>query len=133
MHFWLPNNRFDAFLFPVIALFSSANSEDMTDRMERISKMLEDAPADPFLRFARAKEWEKKEDWISALAEYDWLVKHAPEYTGTYYHYGHLLIRQNRTDQAKEIFEQGMRISQEQNDRHTYGELRSLYEEYILD
>lgn len=105
----------------------------MTDRMDRITKMLEESPNDPFLRFARAKEWEKSADWSAALAEYAWLVDHTPEYTGTYYHYGHLLIQQNQPDLAKTIFEQGMSISLAQGDRHTHGELRTLYDEYILD
>ncbi len=105
----------------------------MTDRMERITSMLKDMPQDPFLRFALAKEWEKKEAWEKALAEYAWLAENAPDYTGTYYHYGHLLIQLDRPDRAKEVFETGMEITLKQGDRHTHGELRTLFEEYFLD
>ncbi|MCF8237205.1 MAG: hypothetical protein K9I85_03550 [Saprospiraceae bacterium] len=105
----------------------------MTDRMERITSMLKDMPKDPFLRFALAKEWEKKEAWTQALTEYAWLAEYIPEYTGTYYHYGLLLVRQNQLEQARNVFETGMKICLAQGDRHSHGELRTLYDEYFLD
>ncbi len=105
----------------------------MTDRMERITSMLKDMPQDPFLRFALAKEWEKNESWENALAEYAWLIEHSPEYTGTYYHYGHLLVQLNQLERAKEVFESGLEMTKNQGDKHSNGELRTLYDEYFLD
>lgn len=103
----------------------------MSERIDRISSMLSATPDDPFLRFALAKEYEKLENDTQALETYQWLVDHAPDYNGTYYHYGQLLLQREETDKARVILELGLRVTREQGDMHAHGELRTLYDDWF--
>lgn len=102
-------------------------------RIDQISSMLSITPNDPFLRFALAKEHEKIGDVAQTLSAYQWLIDHAPDYAGTYYHYGQFLLQHDETARARIILEQGLRTTRELGDLHAHGELRTLYDEWFDD
>ena len=55
-------------------------------RFKQIQKMLIENPEDSFLRFALAKEYEKKSEWIQSIELYIKIVESDPDYIGAYYH-----------------------------------------------
>lgn len=93
-------------------------------RLEQLKKLLEDAPNDPFVTFALAKEYHKLGNLEKAIEIYQSLIKNQPDYTGTYYHLAHLLLEAKQPQQAVAIFEQGLRITAQVGDHHAHGELK---------
>lgn len=92
-------------------------------RLEQLFRYLGDAPNDPFLLFAIAKEYEGQQDLTQALAYYTKLTAEHVDYVGTYYHLGKLYEKLNDIDAAIATYDAGMRIAQAQGERHAHGEL----------
>lgn len=95
-------------------------------RLPQILHLLNESPEDPFLRFALAKEYESSGQTEEALHAWAWLLDHAPEYNGFYYHYVKLLHAMGQTEKAIEILHQGLKITLQQGDRHAHNELMGL-------
>jgi Tfp pilus assembly protein PilF len=53
-------------------------------------------------------------------------------YVGSYYHLAKLLERNDKMEDAKEVYEQGMLKAKEAGDMHTYNELRTAYEDLVF-
>ncbi len=94
-----------------------------SERLEKLFSFLEGSPKDPFLLFAVAKEYEALKNDQEALNYYTKLTEDSPDYTGTYYHLGKLLVKLNRVDDAIAIYKTGMTICKQQGDKHAYSEL----------
>jgi tetratricopeptide (TPR) repeat protein len=92
-------------------------------RLERLMKYLEDAPNDPFLLFAIAKEYEGMNDIANTLLYYEKLTTEHEDYVGTYYHFGKFWEKQENIENALIAYKKGMVIAQKQNDKHAFGEL----------
>jgi len=95
-------------------------------RKERIKAMLVESPNDSFLHFAMAKEWEKEEDFMAAVEEYEWIVTNDPQYVGVYYHLAHAAIElEKEDDYISKVFTDGIKMAQGQNDQHAKAELQN--------
>jgi tetratricopeptide (TPR) repeat protein len=92
-------------------------------RLAQLFAFLKDAPDDPFLRFALAKEYEKQENQEQALAQYLHLVEHQSDYVGTYYHLGKWYERDGQVEQAIEAYEKGAAVARSAGDQHALAEL----------
>lgn len=92
-------------------------------RKDQILAMLEEAPKDPFLRFALAKEWEKEGNDPTALNIYRSLVNDRPDYVGTYYHLGKTLERMERPREAWKIYTRGIEVTKQAGEQHAMREL----------
>jgi predicted Zn-dependent protease len=100
--------------------------------MERINKLkalLETQPGDSFLQHALALEYIKLGDDKSAREFFTQLLLVNPDYIGSYYHLGKLLIRQGETAEAILIIEMGMQKAKAAGDNHAYSELRAVLED----
>jgi Tfp pilus assembly protein PilF len=100
-------------------------------RIERIKEMLAANPGDSFLQHALALEYIKIEEDERARELFQNLLKNDENYIGSYYHLAKLLERNNKMEDAKEVYEQGMLKAKECGDMHTYNELRTAYEDLI--
>ncbi len=85
--------------------------------------MLQESPADSFLLFAIAKEYENLGDTAQALEHYLRLEQTDPGYVGLYYHLGKLYEQIEQLDAARQAYEQGMAVAQTAGDRHAWSEL----------
>lgn len=92
-------------------------------RLEQLFLLLENSPADSFLLFAVAKEYEKLDDREKALSYYRRLAEQDPGYVGLYYHLGKLLERCGEWNEALKTYELGMEAARRTGDRHAFGEL----------
>lgn len=105
-------------------------------REERIAKLLaflEQNPNDNFLRYALAQEYigMQKDDLAKDILET--LLKESPDYIASYYHYGKLLQRKGKNDEAENIFEKGISIGTELKEHHAVKELKDALNELLFD
>jgi Tfp pilus assembly protein PilF len=93
--------------------------------------MLAANPGDSFLQHALALEYIKIEEDEQARQLFESLLEDDENYVGSYYHLAKLLERNERLEDAKEVYERGMIKAKECGDTHTYNELRTAYEDLI--
>jgi tetratricopeptide (TPR) repeat protein len=99
------------------------------NRLEKLLEFIKNEPDDPFLKYALATEYLRLNQTDKALEYYEDLVNKSPEYTGTYYHLGKLYEALNRTQDAINAYETGMKITREKRDNHAFAELQAVYNE----
>ena len=99
------------------------------DRIEKLKEFLKVNPEDSFVQHAMALEYIKLGDDESAKSLFEQVLQRDPGYIGTYYHLARLLERNNQTETAVKVYQQGMEEAQKAGDNHAFGELRGAYEE----
>ncbi|MEM7106212.1 MAG: tetratricopeptide repeat protein [Bacteroidota bacterium] len=92
-------------------------------RLDLLKKYLADAPGDPFLLFAVAKEYEKLEEKDSALSYYLRLKQEDPTYVGTYYHLGKLYESKGEIENAFFTYKAGMVVAKNAGDQKSLEEI----------
>jgi Tfp pilus assembly protein PilF len=97
------------------------------ERLEQLIQMYNEDPSDSFIRFALAKEYEKQGKLDKALKYYTELVKDHPEYTGTYYHLAKLYEQIEEFEKAKETYEKGIKMAEDEGDDLSSRELKEAY------
>ncbi len=96
----------------------------MATLLERLLQFHEADPEDSFTRFALAQEYLKSGNEQQALDYFEGLVRSNPEYTGTYYHLGNLLVRMGRKEDAMRIYEAGILAARRQKNLRDLAELQ---------
>lgn len=120
----LPNFAVGPINPPVAVLMCTCSIPSM--RKDLIAKMLEAQPGEPFLMFAMAKEFEKEGAWEDACSWYARLQREHPGYVGLYYHFGKVLERLGRPEDALAVYEAGIEVAKSQGDRHAWSELAAV-------
>jgi tetratricopeptide (TPR) repeat protein len=101
----------------------------MTTRLLELLSLMEEDPSDPFLQYVYALELEKSgmlEESISAIQQM--MMKH-PAYLAAYYQAGRMLDLKGERDAAISVVRAGLKLAQQQNNRHTMAELKYLLAE----
>src|SRR5437868_9676914 len=98
------------------------------DRITRLREMLAASPDDSFLQHALAIEYIKLGNDQDARTLFETLLKREPGYVGSYYHLAKLLERNDWTEEAVKVYEEGMKQAKLADDQFAYAELRSAYE-----
>ncbi|HWV71070.1 MAG TPA: tetratricopeptide repeat protein [Pseudosphingobacterium sp.] len=98
-----------------------------TERLEKLFNFLQTNPNDPFILYAIATEYAKKNEVKDALKFYQQLVDHHPNYVGTYYHFGKLYEALGQKENAISTYEKGMAIAKQINDSHALSELQAVH------
>ena len=101
------------------------------NRVEKILELLEQRPADNFLRHALALEYIKLGDDEKAQTLFEAVLKDSPDYVGSYYHLAKLLERKGNTQSAITWYEKGMQAAKNSGDQHAYNELQAAYEDLV--
>jgi Tfp pilus assembly protein PilF len=99
------------------------------ERIKKLKEFLQDNPDDSFLKHALALEYIKLGEDQKARQLFQEILDDEPGYIGTYYHLAKLLERNNETDAAIQVYEQGMEAAKKAGDTHAFGELKGAYEE----
>lgn len=99
------------------------------DRIARLKEFLAASPEDSFLQHALALEYVKLGDDTTARGIFESLLARDPGYTGSYYHLGKLLERQEQNEAAIKCYETGMEKCKAAGEQHNYNELRGALEE----
>lgn len=99
------------------------------ERIEKLLSFLTESPKDDFLRHALALEYIKAGQPLKAEELFKAILSENPGYTGSYYHLAKLLESMDKNNEAAEWYRKGMEAALKLNDRHSYNELRSAYDE----
>jgi Tfp pilus assembly protein PilF len=99
------------------------------DRIAKLNEFLKANPADSFVQHALALEYIKLGDDEQARGLFEDILKREPGYIGSYYHLAKLLERNDKTEEAIQVYEKGMEEAKKAGDNHAFGELRGAYEE----
>jgi len=102
-------------------------------RIAQIKEFLKESPEDTFLNYALAIEYIGLQDFNKAKLIFEQLLLNNPEYTATYYHYGKLLLKEGKKEEAIEIFNMGIKKADFNKELHTSAELRSALNEILYD
>ena len=98
------------------------------NKIERITQMLQSNSKDAFLRHALALEYIKINELEKAKIVFENLLDDEPTYVGSYYHLGKLYETLGNDKMALDVYEKGMAIAKEQNDKQAYNELLQVFE-----
>jgi Tfp pilus assembly protein PilF len=95
-------------------------------RKQQIEEMLAEDPDDPFLRYGLAMEYVGAgEDAAAARCLQD-LIAVAPNYVPAYLQLGQALVRQSRTDEARQAWTRGVQIAHQAGDQHARDEMQGF-------
>lgn len=94
------------------------------ERIEMMRKFIEQAPDNPFPRYALAMEFKSADRLEEAIEALAYLATHAPDYVATYLQWGMLLEQLGRDDDARKAFEAGIEWAGKKGDRHALSELQ---------
>ena len=100
-----------------------------TDRLATLRNLLEQDPTNSFLRYAFAMELLNLGQLEQAIAQFEQLVNHDPNYVATYYHYGKTLEKLGRASQAAKIYRQGIQVASQIGNHHAKSELEAALEQ----
>ena len=102
-------------------------------RVKNLAKRVRENPDDSFSKFALALELLKNNQRQQALILFESIQQNDPDYLGTYYHLGKLYGQLDRTDEARQCFELGIRLAESRGDSRTLSELQEALQELIED
>ena len=94
-----------------------------TSRREKIEAMLADDPADVFLRYSLAMEWDKEGQHDASLDQFTKLTHESPAYVPAFFMAAQQLARLERIDEARSFLRSGIEAARQQNDTHAAGEM----------
>ncbi|MGH2563066.1 MAG: tetratricopeptide repeat protein [Ginsengibacter sp.] len=101
------------------------------DRIEKLKEFMKTSGKDSFLQHALALEYIRAGHDKEAVKLFDEILKREPTYIGSYYHLGKVLEKMGDNANALIVYERGMEVAKEVNDRHSYKELQTAYEELV--
>jgi tetratricopeptide (TPR) repeat protein len=102
------------------------------DRLSLLLQYYEEDPNDPFNLYALATEY-KSRDPLKALTYFELLIENHADYVPTYYHLAHLYLELNLEEKAKTTFEKGIQKATERQEMLLLRELKSAYDEFMMD
>ncbi len=92
-------------------------------RKQQIEEMLAEDPNDPFLRYGLAMEYVSAGQDEEAVRCFEDLLRTSPDYVPGYMQAGRALVRLNRLEEARTVFQSGIAAAQNQGDQHAAEEM----------
>ncbi len=92
-------------------------------RRQRLEEMLAENPDDPFLRYGLAMEHlgaGEDEQGCNLLQE---IIARTPAYVPAYVQAGQVLVRLDRLEDARRVYQQGIEVARRQGDQHAAEEM----------
>jgi predicted Zn-dependent protease len=99
------------------------------DRIAALNEVLTEHPKDAFARYGLAMEYSKQGDFDRALAEFSILLENHPDYTAGYFMAAQTLVRAERTDEAKQMLQNGIASARRTGNLHAQSEMEGLLAE----
>jgi Tfp pilus assembly protein PilF len=106
---------------------------EQVERMQKIRDFLRENPDDSFLNHALALEHIKLGEDAAARPLFEKIVRIDPGYIGSYYHLGRIYEREEKFNQAKDIYARGIEEAKKVSDWLTVNELRSALDALEFD
>jgi tetratricopeptide (TPR) repeat protein len=97
-------------------------------RLDILKSMVEQKPAESFLRYGLAMEYRNAGDLEAAIGEFRTLIAASPDYSAAYFQGGQTLERLSRLDEARELYREGIEAATRKGDLHTRNEIQAALE-----
>ena len=94
-------------------------------RLDILKSMVEQNPADSFLRYGLAMEYRNAGDLEAAVREFRALMAANPDYAPAYFHGGQTLERLGRDEEARELYRKGIETTARKGDQHALSEMQA--------
>ncbi len=98
----------------------------MSSRREKIEALLTQEPADTFLRYGLAVEYDNEERFDDSLAQFQGLTRDRPPHVASFFRGAQLLARLDRIEEARAWLRTGIEEARTQGDAHAAGEMSEL-------
>jgi Tfp pilus assembly protein PilF len=86
-------------------------------------------PNDSFSRYGLALECMNSGDTTAADAHFRQLLERNADYVPAYLMYAQMLVRESRTDEAKQVLNSGITMASQKGNAHAKSEMESLFSE----
>ncbi len=96
------------------------------DRIAALKQVLAQNPNDAFARYGLAMEHSKAGDNAAALAEFQNVIQHNPDYVAAYQMAGQMLITAGRIEEARKMFEDGIACAHRTGNQHAASEMQGM-------
>jgi tetratricopeptide (TPR) repeat protein len=106
-------------------------SADTPSRREKLQAFVRDHPADAFARYGLAMECVREGDAEAAIAEFRQLLATHPDYVAGYFHYGQLLAKLGREEEARQTLRTGIQAAERQGDAHAASEMTAALDSLV--
>jgi hypothetical protein len=104
------------------------SSETEKTRREFLQEAVGQDPHNTFARYGLALELAKSEP-AAAWTHFEYLLRHHPEYSATYFQAGMFLLKQGRIDEARKVLAQGIETTGQQGKQHAQAELQAALDD----
>jgi len=101
-------------------------------RLKTLIKFYEEDPNDPFNLYGLALEYQKT-DLTKSDDLFAKLLMGFPQYVPTYHHAAKLKVELKQAEAALSIFQKGIEVAKQQNEKKAEQELRSAYDELMFE
>lgn len=95
----------------------------MTDRIEKLMKLLDAEPTDAFCLYGLAQEYARTGEHGRAVEYYRLTIDSDPDYLYAYYHMAKSLEAMSNMAAAKQVLETGLKRAKEAGDSKALGEI----------
>ena len=96
-----------------------------TDRIERLLKLVESSPDDPFPRYGLAMEYRNAGRLEEAATGFLELIERHPDYVATYLHCGLCLEEMDDEERAAEVYRSGVEAARKAENSRALQELQA--------
>jgi Flp pilus assembly protein TadD len=98
-------------------------------RKQQLEEMLAEDPNDPLLRYGLAMEHVSAGQDDEALRCFQELLRVAPDYVPAYMQAGRALVRLQRDEEARSLYQKGIALARQKGDQHAADEMERFLEE----
>jgi Tfp pilus assembly protein PilF len=99
------------------------------ERMNHLKSVLEQQPGNSFARYALGMEYSSQGQPEAAIAEFNTLLEHDPNYVNAWFMGAQALQHASREKEAIEWLRKGIACAQQVGNRHAESEMTALLEE----
>lgn len=98
----------------------------MPSRREKIEALLAQEPADTFLRYGLAIEFDNEGRFDEAIGLFQGLQRDKPPHVAAFFRGAQLLVRMDRISEARTWLRDGIEEARQQGNAHAAGEMSEL-------
>lgn len=99
------------------------------DKIAMLTEILTQDPTDAFARYGLAMAYAAEGREPEALAEFDRIIKHAPDYVPAYQMSAQQLLKANHPDSARTRLEAGLEAAARTGNTHAASEMQAMLDD----
>jgi predicted Zn-dependent protease len=99
------------------------------NKIAMLTDILTHNPADAFARYGLAMAYASEGRETEALAEFDRIIEHTPDYVPAYQMSAQQLLKANRTDEASARLHAGLAAAARTNNTHAASEMQAMLDD----